>query len=350
MLIISPKKTDTDWNVPIEEGEPDFEDQWAEGGGPDDETLVQVLEENVLSETMTDYTKTFESVSYNEAVSNMMLLIYDNGMNEHTVLEKRQCPLCLDDDTVDEESKSKYWRHHALQQHMAGRVHSKFSQIKRTALKLQVENDWPGLRCEFCTAIMPQNTVPVYFKEFRRLADHWSKSTDTMLRGMGSTWTQTHVMDHRKAMMDAGWGEPDFRGEVDYLDSAERVVSKRKRAHRALEDSRLTFDTNVKELPNTLPVPGQPHLTYGSFTDWSAAAQRRSQLRVGSILDADHQPSHSIHAFAGILTVGGPPGAASSTRLGIEEYQDTLKYVPVPGTAGGMLGQGNRFRDRLASL
>lgn len=334
--------------------EPDLEDQLAAQDNISQDITLQGREEDVYSDKTANFMVQLDGVSYKDAVESMMELQIDGGLSEYTTLQNRQCPLCLDDDTIPVEptktvDKFRFWTHHKLKNHMEGAIHSKFFQIKRAAEKLQADNGWPGLRCEFCTAVMPKEFTPIEFENMRTLTKHWSESTDTKLTRIGAKWTPMLAKLHHEAMVAAGWLEDDFKGPILHKRAVKEAENKLVRLDRGLKDPRLAFSTQ-KELLGPTPVPGYPALVYGAFTDWRKAAQRLTRLRMSSIPGANHQSFYNIQDFEDYLVVGRVPSATTSVAMQpkLEEYRDVIQQVPVPGTRGGMLGQGRRLQDRIS--
>lgn len=334
--------------------EDDLEDTLVDQDSGDDSGVeIHGSEEQSMSkEVAANQSIIFGNVEYKVAVSHMMELLFENGLSEYSTLGKSLCRLCLDDDTIPNggPEKSKFWTHHHLQRHMEGKMHSQFEQMKRRAIKLQDENDWPGLRCEFCTSLLPSDAEHFHFASMRDLTKHWSESTAEILkRTQGMYNDRPFAKQHHEAMRNAGYYDDESKGGVARRENEREAARKRQRSALALQDSRFAYSDD-KEL--LLPVPIKSHgplLVHGSFINWTEQADRHPAFRFGDIPEANHQPSYDIDGHSDFLVAGDFPTAASQLALeqNVEENPD-LEYVPVPGTVGGMLGQGNRMMDRIA--
>lgn len=102
-----------------------------------------------------------------------------------------------------------------------------------------------------------------------------------------------------------------------------------------------------KELPAPLPLPGQPGIVMGSFIDWAADD-------LGGQLKARSAPANFSEAEVPVWqesTLSRAPvpdeSALSAEHPSLQHWGGEIVIVPIPGTDGGFVGQGNRFRDKL---
>lgn len=80
-----------------------------------------------------DYTELMKNVSYLDIVKAAMDLFTTTGVSENDKTTSRvmlHCPACLEDDTLDEDWKTKLWRRDVLKRHIFIKFHSPFVKLK----------------------------------------------------------------------------------------------------------------------------------------------------------------------------------------------------------------------------
>lgn len=95
-------------------------------------TTVETIDEQLLSKSIEDYVSLLEDMSYKDTAEATMKLLMENGLSEYQKAVPRECPLCLDDDTiVEEDGKYKVWPAKHLPDHMRTKIHFKSSALMR---------------------------------------------------------------------------------------------------------------------------------------------------------------------------------------------------------------------------
>lgn len=336
----------------VEDAEADADDQMEAGGS------VNVDEESFLPQNATD-----EEGGYFEAVRYTMNLLYDNSLNEYSIKQRAFCPLCVDDDTVDQEAKQKLWAPNHIKRHMDSMFHTDYGAFQRRAEMVKADNEAPGFVCEFCVLVHPEGWEPVYYPGFSQLNRHINDSTAKGLRRMQNKPEgldfEERSANHETRKEEAGWNRDDFRGDriVQEKEKQERVV--RARRNLALDQPAFRF-TDEAELEAPIPVPGQPGLFYGSFNHPSEIPEHMAGvLSLGPIpgtelddVDNDdglgrtraRMPKVPLTPYqAAGITIGPVPTGPGPTRYDdIPPHQaHMIKKVPFPGT------EGNREKDGL---
>lgn len=207
--------------------EPDIEDQLEEN-----QDQVEVLEENAYSEEFVDYMSLLENVPYPDGVRSAMELLWESGPEDgQRPGEPRQCPLCLDDDTMTEED-GKYKLHPAknFTRHLHTQQHSEFSKLLRKWRNLRRERqEEDQIVCEFCRALRPEKEKMQYFKQEKDLRKHLKNSNATKI--WHCRWGKAKLAaEHEQAKVAAGWNDADFFGD--------EAAIEQKQHHRKLREER----------------------------------------------------------------------------------------------------------------
>ncbi|KAK7415677.1 hypothetical protein QQX98_005709 [Neonectria punicea] len=139
------------------------------------------------------------------------------------------CPSCQEDETVDNETKSKRYDSNELGRHLSGEFHSKFEQFARRAQIVAKRKGPSTVQCEICAAIAPPCAVIPAYDTIETLERHVTYSNLIQIRAiepLDDWWNDEAATEHstveqfeiahevlKRAM---GWYEKDFRGKVDH--------------------------------------------------------------------------------------------------------------------------------------
>lgn len=171
------------------------------------------------------------------------------------------CPLCLDDDTVDLEAKTKNWGITKLARHIHGTVHSGFDRFKRQANIDADEHPNKRFVCPYCEVVAPTEVELTQYPDFHRLARHVKQSTSEKINQVGAWTKKSHISKAHDALKEeAGWYEPDWEGAVE-------MKYQRARTQRRYLSRLSGFKwSDKKELTGPIPHPTIPGVVYGDFS------------------------------------------------------------------------------------
>lgn len=333
-----------------DDAQEDLEDQLGQDGlGQQDSVAKEAPQEEVYSEKMANYVSLLADVPYKTAVQTTMALLLENGLGEYTKKMPSECPLCLDDDTIREEDKKyKIWAPNHLPSHIRTDFHSPGKALLREIRNKMTDEGAKEMVCPFCVEVVPDHdeaddalwTLPTFTKGWK-LTEHFQRSQANRINR--ATWTTPELAAlHYEAMKDYGVFDQNFWGSLEVKKKEKTYRDTLKRVSRPAGD--VLAWSKAKALPGPIPLPGHHGIVMGSFHDFVADLNEVSKIGPVPSKFPPTPVSLEQHPF---VIQGRPPGASRLRSMTQDNKPAGTKLVPFPGTEGGFLGQGNRFRDWL---
>lgn len=163
-------------------------------------------------------------------------------------------------------------------------------------------------------------------------------------------WTTKDLAQLHEELKGAyGVYEEDFWGNKAFRQQENQYRESLRRDQRAAASPSVAF-SKEKALVAPVPMPGMPGIMMGSFTSYVDDAVARGDIVV-----------RPISSLSKLEDMGPPPPGITmgpiptfemlQQRGGIRpEDANVIRAVPIPGTEGGLIGQGNRIRDQADEL
>ncbi|KAG5799943.1 hypothetical protein H9Q69_001037 [Fusarium xylarioides] len=276
------------------------------------------------------------------------------GTNESVLgtkfLQKSICQLCVDDETMDHEAKTKIWEPHHLTRHQKSGVHSRFKEFSRRVQRYAKENQLSGVVCEICAMIAPEDIILPTYLTVSTVARHIKESSHEKLIAIEAdcAWWRSDGFDpmelaiaHDELKHAAGWYDDDFRGSST-LKKQHRIEAKTQAIRRhAKTDKTLAFSAE-KELAFPIPMTSKyPSLTaniqHGSQRGWQKQFLEEAG---GRVILGKSEPLEPSKLFWSNQFVFG----------GRSEWELPAHYLPLVETRPPPSHLGGRERSIMSKL
>lgn len=303
-----------------------------------------------------DVAKDVSALEYATAARAAMEVWLAIGTNESVLgakfLQKSICQLCVDDETMDHEAKTKMWEPHHLTRHQKGEVHSRFKQFSRRVQRYAKENQLSGVVCEICAMIAPEDIVLPTYLTVSTLARHIKESSHERLIPIEAdcAWWRSDGFDptelavaHDELKHTAGWYDEDFRGSSIWKKRKQLHTEDRTQArHRRAKTGKTLAFSAEKELASPIPMMSKyPSLTaniqHGSQRGWQKQFLEEAG---GRVILGKSEPLESSKLFWSNQFVFG----------GISEWELPAHYSPLVGTRPPPSHLGGREHSIMSRL
>lgn len=161
--------------------------------------------------------------------------------------------------------------------------------------------------------------------------------------------TKELAKKHEDLKHAIGFYDADFSGDQEAKAKEKTYREGLWRDERGRQDPALGFSQET-ELPGPIDLVGEPGIVQGSSRDLSGDLHG-GKLKVRSAPDnLESKAGADVHPrFQNVIQKVAVP---EENRMDGEgevhpDLADDLEVVPIPGTDGGLLGQGNRLLDKL---
>ncbi|KAK2034950.1 hypothetical protein LX32DRAFT_307459 [Colletotrichum zoysiae] len=313
------------------ENEADAEDQTA---GHDGE--VTIPEELQFTDSAVNFVEAAAAVPYDTAVKLAMRMMLNHELGEYQPQGKLSCSYCQDDETVDDDKKSKTYTAGHLRAHVASDFHTRYKQWQRRAI---ISRDGRDFYCPYCIKVHPDGDSEA-FPQLRVLLQHIRRS-DSKHIASACDWTTPELsLRHEELKRQDGWYDEDWAANLS-LDVQEGTTRQAK-VTVALRKMR------VKKLP-PVPVAGHP-----GFLWTTPGHQLKTELEPRSGITfgpepgtEDWTPSMStagVSIGTGVIAAPPPGSPGWSPTFPNPPYPGIL-MVPPPGTEYNMPGDGLLMSD-----
>lgn len=324
--------------------EPDVEDDTTADGD------VTALDED--QGACPDYVEIMQEIPYKHAVRATMEQMANAGLSDTEKQSSKQlepCPVCTTDDTIDQEAKDKLWTKHKLDRHLKSKVHSQLALFLR-CLERDCTQEY-GYRCPYCREIIngledPDNTGQS-IRRYSRTCDvvkHVRSSSGLTIQG--EPWSTIELAQlHETSKERFGWYSRDFEGDADHKEQQRQSRASAQQRVLFMANPQLAYsDDQVLSAP--LDVPGRGDVVYGSWSDY---ATHEHVLNQRVLVETVHTAGQGQYATRDARLV--PGGSIVVREFEMTDFDDAIrkasgvKRVALPGTPGGMIGQGGRIQD-----
>ncbi|KAJ0164326.1 hypothetical protein CTA2_1248 [Colletotrichum tanaceti] len=314
------------------ENEADAEDQAAHHDGE-----ITIPEELQFTDSAVNCVEAAAAIPYETAVKLAMRVMLDHELGEYRPQGNVICPHCQDDDTVDDEKKSKTYTVGNLRGHVASDFHTRYKQWQRRALN---NRDGRYLYCQYCVRVHPEGDSEA-FQQLKQLTRHIRRSTANRIAG-ASDWTTPELSaEHEELKRQDGWYDEDWAVNL----SLNVQLGTSRRAKIALAARK----TQVKKQP-PVPVTGHPGFL------WATPGQEQDQEHeqepdLGIVFGSapgmkNYEPSMiRVGSGAGVIANAPPPGTPGWIPTFSSPPYRGIVMVPTPGTEGNMPGDGLLMSD-----
>ncbi|KAM0420799.1 hypothetical protein ACHAPT_011460 [Fusarium lateritium] len=187
------------------------------------------------------------------------------------------CPLCQDDETVDDETKARLWVPSRLTRHMESEFHSGLKKFVRRAQNKAREEALDGPRCEICVAVAPLDIIIPCHGSIKTLIVHIKNSSAVnLVAGEARIDEWWAVRDdkaelsaaHDRVKRDLGWYDADFRGNLEHKAKSRAETHLRRHKRVASVSDACSY---VDEAQISRPIPIDDNFQLGTVSGWIRA-------------------------------------------------------------------------------
>ncbi|RSL81666.1 hypothetical protein CDV31_017017 [Fusarium ambrosium] len=268
------------------------------------------------------------------------------------------CSKCQEDETVNDEAKSKLWHPSKLARHINSEFHSGFKKFFRRAQNKAKLEQLGGLQCEICAAIAPPDiTIPCH-STVKTLLLHIERCTSTSMTagepGVDQWWAKldtgakTRIFDaHERVKREIGWYDDDFRGDRQHKATVKAEFKQRDNKRLSILSNAFKF-SGEKQLSRPIPIGRE--LIRGRnrnlVNDW-VKHHGRADIIEGSLMNANPTLKQEISEQLQFTKQGPMPTESTLATAITDRYKHMVTAVPMPGTPGNLSIDKQRVVDKL---